>query len=887
MTKKNDSASIVNGVVAKFKANWVLYRSVAELLEKHILPELFPDAQKVSARSKEPASIAGKVLKKYIQLGNVDEIYKKFTDLVGARVIFLRRDQVEAADTKIRDFFIVDDHNSQNTAERLNDREFGYQSRHYIVRIDNMWMEKKASPLLLKKDGGEKITLKERLGTPIFIELQVRTWLQHVWADLSHDSIYKGDRVIPRELMRSWNALAAILENVDEDIVRCLDQLEQYRKNSAYNIAEEVDKKIETMKIIVGVQLDCSSGSLTEKERHHLTRSCDELLRLQKIKQDGDESLRSLIDKIEKRLGKSTSPKEDLTNPKDLLDFLSTAAWINCGDKEKNYNEKMLVPLLNMALDRCESMIRSNSELPWAFAGKAFFNMLLFEKEMIEEKYKKEEKSKKERVRKIYDSILRLIDLCNERSVANLDRERRIATPDSRNALKKLKGIFNNASCFRDIPFQDGQAPVWRCALKMLELGCYTHGINMSNPKNGQNDPRVIIAGGCDSLKNTEALANFKSFFSAALEGNTKIYFYTGAGNEGICSLEFGPKNVVTRFGCKKDVGANVICSEYDKHSVWEALLTWDNLQKKTYRFDDIALVGFGLSEISSWECRIALAFGARVTVIGHKDFLSYEQTFEGIPYWSNHPNLVRLPLIRNRNPQNASFTKSKNETISMFRSYGFPEPMMLRVFMLFKPYHKEDYMLNNENNDLSLLIHRIKYLKTFYSPMRPDLIDINKDKRRSEQHRLLSFIRLYHDAHNGEFRKDSPESLWKRPSESVASLRTTDDIRRWVSEWEFSELALPDYEFGEREHARWYIERWLQGTRYGDNKIDRNVPSDQKRNPCMSAWYDLDDDTIRKDTDFISRYIIAEEIKAVPGAADLIAKCFSSSPSCNSEENT
>ena len=87
------------------------------------------------------------------------------------------------------------------------------------------------------------------------------------------------------------------------------------------------------------------------------------------------------------------------------------------------------------------------------------------------------------------------------------------------------------------------------------------------------------------------------------------------------------------------------------------------------------------------------------------------------------------------------------------------------------------------------------------------------------------------------------------------------------------------DYDFGEREHARWYIERWLQGTRYGINKIDRGVPKEQIKNPCMVAWYDLDNDTIAKDTEFLSRYRVAkyilEELPKKYAAA--IKKCFKS----------
>ncbi len=845
MKEEKDYTSIVHNVVDKFKSNQELYKVVAELLEKHILPELFPDAQKVSARSKEPDSIAGKVLKKYIQLDNADEIYNKFTDLVGARVIFLRRDQVDAADARIRTFFTVDDHNSQNTAERLNDREFGYQSRHYIVCIDQKWMKDK---LVANQDGtnatrcnvrpeGEKLIgqIIQKLNSPIFIELQVRTWLQHVWADLSHDSVYKGDRVIPRELMRSWNALAAILENVDEDIVRCLDQLEQYRKNSAYNIAEEVDRKIETMKIIAWVQLEPHHhDSLTEKERHHLARSYDELLRLQKITQGNNNDLQKLIEKIEKAIEVSSPPKQDLTNPEELLAFLS---------EQTNFDEPMLAPLLNMALERCERMILSNSELPWAFAGKAFFNMLLFKEE-------ESNQEKNERVWKIYDSVLRLIDLCNERSVANLDWERRIATPDSRKALTQLKNIISPDLGLRDIPCQDGQAPVWKCVQKMLELGCYAHGLESLVPNNEENGPAVIIAGGCNSLNETTTLADFKRLFSAALDGNTPIHFYTGADENGICSLDFGKKNNVTRFGCSNDKNAN-IKSKYAKHSVWEALLTWDSLKDKKCRFDDVALVGFGLSEISGWECRIALAFGARVTVIGHKDFLSYKQTFEGIPYWSNHPSLVRLPLIRNKKPKNASFIADKERRLLMFRSYDFPEPIMLRTFMIFKPFHEADYRSKDEHDTILKLIQQIKELKTKKSLT--DWDNLSSRNRCSTRHRLLSFLDLFRDAHG----ENNPPGTVICPPDIPDQER----IRDWLLNVRIENLNV-DYDFGEREHARWYIERWLQGTRYDINKIDKGVPNVQMKNPCMVAWFDLDDDTIVKDTDFISRYLVARHIK-------------------------
>jgi hypothetical protein len=123
----------------------------------------------------------------------------------------------------------------------------------------------------------------------------------------------------------------------------------------------------------------------------------------------------------------------------------------------------------------------------------------------------------------------------------------------------------------------------------------------------------------------------------------------------------------------------------------------------------------------------------------------------------------------------------------------------------------------------------------------------------------LLFFEILYKDVHG----ENVPSYKVKVPDSVPPSDK--EQLKEWLLKISFKEIN-DDYQFGEREHARWYIERWLQGTRYGDNKIDCNVPASQKKNPCMVAWFDLDDDTITKDTDFLNRYIIA---KALQGNSD------------------
>ena len=56
-----------------------------------------------------------------------------------------------------------------------------------------------------------------------------RTWLQHVWAELEHDSVYKTFRAIPDRVplvRREWAMLASMLEKLDDDLVSCLKKTE-------------------------------------------------------------------------------------------------------------------------------------------------------------------------------------------------------------------------------------------------------------------------------------------------------------------------------------------------------------------------------------------------------------------------------------------------------------------------------------------------------------------------------------------------------------------------------------------------------------------------------------------------------------------------------------
>ena len=153
----------------------------------------------IEYRVKAEDSLAGKLeLKggKYKSLADI-------TDIIGLRVITFYTDDVDKVASAVERLFTVDWDNSVDKRKIHEIDSFGYLSLHYICSME---------------------------GFPYRFEIQMRTVLQHAWANMNHDTGYKSGVEIPKIYMRNMSRLAGMLELVDDEFSRIRQELADYRR---------------------------------------------------------------------------------------------------------------------------------------------------------------------------------------------------------------------------------------------------------------------------------------------------------------------------------------------------------------------------------------------------------------------------------------------------------------------------------------------------------------------------------------------------------------------------------------------------------------------------------------------------------------------------------
>ena len=178
-----------------------LSRRLASWLQS-VLDDAGIDYLNIASRGKSVASFAAKTNRTAAGRPRYPDPMHDITDQVGARIVTYVTSDVAAVAGLIRDQLeVVDDKDlGQETASK---GRFGYVSRHLQVALDPTWV----GDLSL-----------EGLQVPS-AQVQLRTVLQHAWAEFEHDVRYKG--TIPEaqapDLDRRFTLAAGLLELADKE----------------------------------------------------------------------------------------------------------------------------------------------------------------------------------------------------------------------------------------------------------------------------------------------------------------------------------------------------------------------------------------------------------------------------------------------------------------------------------------------------------------------------------------------------------------------------------------------------------------------------------------------------------------------------------------------
>lgn len=301
------------------------YEDFAKLLAKVLKQACsisLPEAV-IQTRAKTVSSFAEKCLRKYPK---VQDAVHEFTDLCGVRVIVQTQQQVEAVKQFIEANFIICE--KDDKATQLNEDRFGYRDMHYIVRLDPDRCERIGA---LPKD-------KSRF-RKLNAEIQVRTWLQHGWADTLHDRLYKSPLPTSQETRRTGALLAALMEEGDLTFDRMANELDGMIANfTAFAPRDQVQNEIEIQTILLTNELDEENKPVLALKLAKLLVSCGDYAKIIEV----------------------LHPYRDVDNANrcELLQELGYAMCKNNIDRPQSADYQNGVDLLRESLALCDSQHR-------------------------------------------------------------------------------------------------------------------------------------------------------------------------------------------------------------------------------------------------------------------------------------------------------------------------------------------------------------------------------------------------------------------------------------------------------------------------------------------------------------------------------------------------
>jgi putative GTP pyrophosphokinase len=224
----------IDATIKWYEQNRPIFKSLAQKVEDIIKENLEQNKiqyHSVSNRAKDLDSFNKKA-----QNEKYTDPINEIKDMAGIRVITYLESDVAIVANTVENLFDIDKINSIDQSQLLGSDKLGYRSVHYISKFDK-----------------ERCKLPEcKLYKGLPFEIQIRSILQHSWAEIEHDRNYKFSGKLPTQLQRRFYLISGMLEIADREFVSIAQEIDKYK-----NVVVEELRKGE-------LDIEINTASLTE-----------------------------------------------------------------------------------------------------------------------------------------------------------------------------------------------------------------------------------------------------------------------------------------------------------------------------------------------------------------------------------------------------------------------------------------------------------------------------------------------------------------------------------------------------------------------------------------------------------------------------------------------
>ena len=616
--------------IDKFEKKRTSYKLLTETIEKIFRQFSHKKIRLciIESRTKTITSFAEKIQRKRKKY---DDPVNQLTDLCGVRLITYTPDELNEVCEFVEKNFEIDRENSVDVDQRHKISEFGYRSIHYIVKLipgvfpnDDFNIEIPDSSYNLKA------------------EIQIRTILEHSWADFFHHVGYKKGYKIPEDIERELYRLAAMLENTDKTFSRINSDLRQYFSHfNLYMSDDKIREEIELLETVL--EYDKENIKLADKIGKLAMAVCDwdkaiqiltpfansgykpllKDLGIAKYKQNKDHPRSAPCNHARSILTTAGSPPD--IEPEALIALAGSLKYVNPHMAGEKYGEafeidpinpytlskylewnifanqgnisvlKQLRPTIRSAIARCHDEIDMGINVLWNYINLGKFFIML---------------GKSERG---FQYFARGLQLCDNKGVIESVSRSLENLASARDYLKNFGWLETLLYCRLASKFKDKQATEWLKS-KTTESSKHIKGLV------------VIVAGWCDKKYDAE-MKKYRDLLVEAFN-NFKGTICSGGTDAGVSGVvgeiqDMHP-DTITTIGCLpwNRPGEDTIDGRYTKvvkiegesgYSIAEPLQTWIDIIVSGVDPSEVRLIGVNGGEITSFEYKIALTLGAMV----------------------------------------------------------------------------------------------------------------------------------------------------------------------------------------------------------------------------------------------------------------------------------